>query len=141
MAKPQEKPMSTAQMIGIAIAVLVVLYFLMRSGSGGKAAAPQRGKIGMVHLVPGPDGCCEAAKAQQSARYKAAVAPSVPLPGCSMPLKCKCSMQSLGERRSGRDRRSGVDKREIIRFEEKEPRRKDRGRRTGDHDVFREDED
>lgn len=134
--KNPEKLMSTTLIIVIALAVASVLYFLLRSGSGSKASAPAHSRIGMVHLVPGPEGCCEAAQNQKAARYKVASAPNVPLSGCTMPLKCKCSMKPMGERRSSADRRSGVDKRDAIRFEDSVPRRKVRGRRPGDHDVF-----
>jgi hypothetical protein len=128
--------MSSIQIIVIALALVIVLYFLFRPASGSGTTTPARLKIGMVHLVPGADGCCEAAKHQTTARYKAASAPSLPLPECHMPLKCKCTMKPMGERRSGLDRRSGNDKRDSIRFEDTTPRRKIRGRRPGDHDVF-----
>ena len=73
----------------------------------GRAAEPVKpsAKYAAVVIVAGGP-CCEAVKARAGQKILAAQAPTLPLPDCSMPMRCTCRFRKFADRREGdEDRR------------------------------------
>jgi hypothetical protein len=83
--------------------------------------------VAIVH-----DGqCCAAALAAARTRFLSRGAPSLPLPDCTLGVRCSCRFQKFHDRRQG-DRRLFGNARDV-RWYGGQERRRTRGRRKSDH--------
>jgi len=99
------------------------LFFLMPTAQSRKYPA--------VTIATGTDGCA-ALSALGDARILAAQAPTLPIPNCSMPAKCRCRFKKYVDRRDddeGRRFRFGVER---ATWYAGGQRRKSGGRRAAD---------
>ena len=140
-----------AGLIGIAIAILALLFFRKpkppgedRGASGARRPGGSHGPIAAdipapvrvrstgtavefvdkfrgATLFPQP-GACEAAQQLRGRTFEGAQIPRVPVPGCDR-TQCDCQMHEVVGRRRG-PRRANADRRSDVRFAE--------DRRTGD---------
>lgn len=78
-------------------------------------------------LNPGQE-CCGAAKRIESHWYPEGEMPHLPLESCEHPESCKCGWMRVLDRRSTH-RRSEHDRRQALRFEDKDDRRSGNDRR------------
>lgn len=78
-------------------------------------------------LNPGQE-CCGAAKRIESHWYPEGEMPHLPVEGCEHPESCKCGWMRVLDRRSTH-RRSEHDRRNALRFEDKDDRRSGNDRR------------
>ncbi|HZP67363.1 MAG TPA: hypothetical protein VFB32_13765 [Rudaea sp.] len=77
--------------------------------------------------VPDKNCACEFARAITGKSYSAEDAPKLPLAGCGV-IACRCSFERITDRRR-KNRRADEERRELIRFETKDGRRKQSDRR------------
>lgn len=88
-------------------------------------------KFPAVTIVTGPD-CCEAVGALEGARILAAAAPALPMPGCSMPERCRCKFKKYVDRRDDEEGRRFRYGQAGSSWYAGSQRRKTRGRRAKD---------
>ena len=77
--------------------------------------------------IPSAGSVCERARRLAGRTLDAADAPKLPLQDCAR-VDCRCRYEPLSERRR-KTQRADNERRELIRFETKEPRRKTPDRR------------
>ena len=83
-----------------------------------------------------PALACQFARELDGQCYALGKAPSLPLRGCDV-AKCECHYTNLEDRRSGIERCCGNERRDQIRFEDREDRRSGKDRRSKDHYDWR----
>ncbi len=103
---------------------------------GAAAAAPffvaaPPSKYPAVTIVTGAD-CCGAVGALEGMRILAAHAPTLPMPNCTMPEKCRCRFKKYVDRREDQEGRRFRFGNERGAWFAGSQRRKSRGRRPGD---------
>ena len=110
---------------------------MFRWGIGGGYGRPfframvQTRKYAAVSIAV-PLNCCEAVRALKGVKILAHEAPTLPMPDCTMPDKCRCRFQKYSDRREddqGRRFRYGQERSAWYAGSQ---RRKSRGRRTVD---------
>jgi hypothetical protein len=74
--------------------------------------------------------CCPQAKKARGVRFLSRLAPSIPLPGCTMSKDCSCRFQKHNDRRSGDRRLFGASQDD--RYFAGQERRRAAGRRATD---------
>lgn len=110
---------------------------LFRWGMGGgcgrpffNALAPSR-KFPAVMIVV-PLNCCGAVSALDGRKILATEAPRLPMPGCTMPDRCRCKFRKYEDRRDDDEGRRFRGGQERSAWYAGGQRRKSRGRRTVD---------
>jgi len=94
-----------------------------RPGSKPTASHP----TSVTLRIPSVGSVCERARRLAGRTLDAAEAPKLPLQDCAR-IDCRCRYEPLSERRR-KTQREESDRRDLIRFETKEPRRKTPDRR------------
>jgi hypothetical protein len=84
-----------------------------------------------VTIATSPD-CCAAASAFKDTRILATQAPTLPVPNCSMPTKCRCRFRKYVDRREDNEGRRFKVGAERGAWYAGGQRRKSRGRRNAD---------
>lgn len=110
---------------------------MFRWGMGGGCGRPffnamaQSGKFPAV-MIAMPLKCCSAVDALDGTRILAIHAPTLPMPNCTMPDKCRCKFQKYRDRRDDDQGRRFRYGQESAAWYSGAQRRKARGRRLAD---------
>jgi hypothetical protein len=110
---------------------------MFRWGMGGGCgrpffnAKPQPRKFPAVTNVT-PVKCCDAVAALEGMKILASHAPTLPMPNCTMPEKCRCKFQKYVDRRDDEQGRRFRYGQERGAWYAGGQRRKSRGRRDAD---------
>ena len=96
---------------------------LSKPAAGVKSAA----RTTVTLRVPDPKCACEFARRIVGKTFEPDDAPKLPLAGCGL-IECRCRYDTVTERR-GKVQRKAEERRDLIRFETKDNRRKETDRR------------
>lgn len=106
-------------------------------GRTAKPKSPPHSRFwGKQLVVPNPDDACLSARVLNGQSFAINKVPKLPLKDCGS-VNCACRFEALVDRRADPERRCGLDRRDLIRFEDRKDRRHDHDRRKDDQYDWR----